>query len=74
MAFRLRGTCGTWGLSSLHSFTSGTDRQFPVAGLILDGKGNAYGMTPEGGDSTCTTFGQPGCGVVYEITGFAPRE
>ena len=74
MAFRLSEASGTWGEGSLHSFTSGTDGQSPVAGLVLDGKGNAYGMTSEGGDSNCTAFGQPGCGVVYEITGFAPTE
>jgi uncharacterized repeat protein (TIGR03803 family) len=51
----------------LYSFTGGADGALPVAGLILDGRGNIYGTTQEGGDLKCQpTFG--GCGVVFKIS------
>jgi uncharacterized repeat protein (TIGR03803 family) len=42
----------------------GTDGQFPVAGLILDGTGNLYGTTCCGGPQAQGPFG----GVVFEVT------
>jgi uncharacterized repeat protein (TIGR03803 family) len=35
----------------LYSFTGSTDGGFPFAGLALDGKGNVYGTTEDGGSS-----------------------
>ena len=53
------GTNGKWSYTVLHRF-SGTDGFDPQGSLILDGKGNIYGTTTEGGAG--------GYGVVFEIT------
>jgi uncharacterized repeat protein (TIGR03803 family) len=43
----------------LYSFTGGSDGGFPLAGVILDSKGNLYGTTNGGGAS--------GAGVVFKV-------
>ncbi|HEY3777676.1 MAG TPA: choice-of-anchor tandem repeat GloVer-containing protein [Rhizomicrobium sp.] len=49
----------------LHAFQAdGSDGTFPWSGLILDGAGNLYGTTANGG--TCSYTGG-GCGTVFEI-------
>jgi len=66
-------SCGTsslgtvWKVSAngtetvLHSFAGGTsDGEYPLAGVIVDGKGNVYGNTETGGASNF--------GTVYEIS------
>jgi uncharacterized repeat protein (TIGR03803 family) len=40
---------GGWAESVLYSFGSGSDGQTPLAGLVLDQKGNLYGTTSAGG-------------------------
>src|SRR6266498_4791414 len=52
---------GTWTLTILHDFTSGTDGADPGSGALLDLSGKLYGTTREGG-------GTKGRGTVYEIT------
>jgi len=42
-------TGGGWAESVLYSFGSGSDGQTPLAGLVLDKKGNFYGTTSAGG-------------------------
>jgi len=55
-------------LTLLHSFTSGTDGQGPSAGLLMDTKGNLYGMTLTGGSTTtCGDKDTPGCGTVFKV-------
>jgi len=44
----------------LHSFQGGSDGAYPVAGLIIDKKGNLFGTTAEGGAD--------GAGTVFKIT------
>jgi uncharacterized repeat protein (TIGR03803 family) len=48
--------------SVVHSFmsVSGTDGKYPQAGLIIDGSGNLYGTTPQGGINDN--------GIVFEIS------
>jgi uncharacterized repeat protein (TIGR03803 family) len=58
-------TDGT-GYASLHSFTGiGDDGAYPVDSLILDGAGNLYGTTLNGGGlGDCSP---PGCGTVFTL-------
>jgi uncharacterized repeat protein (TIGR03803 family) len=51
----------------LHTFTGGKDGAAPNGGLIMDGSGNLYGTTNQGGDSSCGWRGH-GCGVVFKLT------
>ena len=51
---------GGWTETVLRSFGSGTDGINPYGGLILDGAGNLYGTTEDGGIH--------GAGTVFEIT------
>ena len=48
----------------LHSF-SGTDGEWPEAGLVRDGAGNFYGTTAYGGDRQCNL--PMGCGTVFRF-------
>lgn len=51
----------------LHSFAGGrTDGSNPYAGLVMDPKGNLYGVTSAGGNSEFCEGS--GCGTVFEIT------
>jgi uncharacterized repeat protein (TIGR03803 family) len=57
---------GGWTYSVLHNFTGGTDGGYPRSQLLIDGRGDLYGTTYNGGDlSSCGGYG---CGVVFEIT------
>lgn len=49
----------------LHSFTGGSDGEFPFAGLAIDNSGNLYGTTFNGGGSTNCSGG---CGTVFKLT------
>jgi uncharacterized repeat protein (TIGR03803 family) len=51
---------GGWTETVLHSFGSGTDGRFPLAGLIFDAAGDLYGTTELGGNSNA--------GTVFELT------
>ena len=60
---------GPWTETVLYTFTGGSDGAYPEAGLIFDSKGNLYGTTTNGGDtsgSNCSGIG--GCGVVFELS------
>jgi uncharacterized repeat protein (TIGR03803 family) len=46
-------------LTTLYTFTGGTDGAYPYAGLVRDSAGNLYGTTYEGGAS--------GSGTVYRV-------
>jgi uncharacterized repeat protein (TIGR03803 family) len=56
---------GSWTETVLHSF-SGSDGFAPVAGLYMDGAGNLYGTTVQGGNmADCSGSG---CGVVFKLS------
>jgi uncharacterized repeat protein (TIGR03803 family) len=52
-------------LKVLHKFAI-TDGTGPVGGVVLDSKGNIYGATNAGGDTTCNA--PSGCGTVFKVT------
>ncbi len=58
--FKLTPSNGGWTYTSLHDFTGGSDGKLPVSVVSIDGNGNLYGTTSEGGAD--------GKGVVWEIT------
>jgi uncharacterized repeat protein (TIGR03803 family) len=50
----------------LHAFAGGTDGAHPVGQLLVDGRGNLYGTTANGGMGTCN--GLAGCGIIFELS------
>jgi uncharacterized repeat protein (TIGR03803 family) len=64
---------GTWTNSILYSFCGNyqsgqcIDGAFPEGSLILDGRGNLYGTTSNGGNQLCENTSQ-GCGTVFKIS------
>jgi len=55
-------------LTTLHTFTGGSDGAAPNGGLVLGKSGVLYGTTEAGGDASCNTPGAIGCGVVFMLT------
>lgn len=49
----------------LHNFGSANDGSVPYGPLLLDPKGNLYGVTIDGGTGQCSDYG---CGTVYKLT------
>jgi uncharacterized repeat protein (TIGR03803 family) len=64
--FKLSPSGGGWTYASLHDFTFGNDGAVPQGDVTLDGNGNLYGTTSEGGTYDCAQ--DEGCGVVWEVT------
>jgi uncharacterized repeat protein (TIGR03803 family) len=58
---------GRWTHKVLHSFGSGGDGSYPLAGLAIDKEGNLYGTTSDGGAHGSGCSGQ-GCGTVFKLT------
>ena len=58
--FELRRSGNVWTKTTIYSFKGGTDGQYPLGGLVLDGSGNLYGTAFEGG-----TYG---LGRAFELT------
>ena len=55
---------GTYTESLLYSFTNmGGDGETPETGVVVDGSGNLYGTTQNGGSTNCVT----GCGIVFSL-------
>jgi uncharacterized repeat protein (TIGR03803 family) len=52
--------------TTLYTFTGGSDGDGPVGDLAIDGGGNLYGLTQQGGNPICN--GGLGCGTVYKVT------
>jgi len=50
----------------LYSFQHGTDGAYPRPGVVMDASDNLYGVTQNGGDSTCNS--PNGCGTVFRLT------
>ncbi|MGA8431614.1 MAG: choice-of-anchor tandem repeat GloVer-containing protein [Candidatus Sulfotelmatobacter sp.] len=57
-----------WSETTLVIF-NGKDGRYPSTKLILDGQGNIYGSTVEGGSGPCLNGSQYiGCGVIFELS------
>lgn len=57
-------------LTTLYTFTGGSDGANPTAGLIMD-SGNLYGTTSAGGNTAAgcsNSLGTLGCGTVFKLT------
>ena len=63
VVFQLTPADGSWTESVLYRFTGGADGYAPQSGVILDGSGNIYGTTFEGGGA--------GKGTAYELSSSA---
>jgi uncharacterized repeat protein (TIGR03803 family) len=50
--------------TTLYTFNGGSDGAQPL-GLVLDGAGNLFGATEDGGDPSC---GKGNCGTVFKLT------
>lgn len=48
----------------LYSFEGGSDGEYPVGGLVVDGQGNLYGSAGGGDPAGCNG----GCGFVFKVT------
>ena len=59
---------GVWAESVLYSFQGGNDGQNPPAALLLDARGNLYGVTTQGGTGNCNNMNLVGCGTVFELS------
>jgi len=60
---------GEWTEAVLYSFQgTPSDGSQPVAGLVLDGVGNLYGTTSQGGVDNAACSGNGGCGTVFELS------
>jgi len=55
-------------LTTLHSFTGGSDGGVPVGGLTAGPNGVFYGVTTQGGGGTNCGYSPAGCGTVYRLT------
>jgi uncharacterized protein YceK len=59
---------GAWTETVLYRFTGGSDGGIPGGGVITDGNGHLYGMTADGGSSSCFNPAiDQNCGVVYRL-------
>jgi uncharacterized repeat protein (TIGR03803 family) len=56
---------GGWTESILYAFPSTGVGLYPVGGLVMDASGTLYGVTSEGGSTTCNPG--VGCGTVFRL-------
>ena len=51
----------------LYNFTGQVDGGDPAGGLVMDQRGNLYGMTSYYGRGSCSFGGDVGCGTAFEL-------
>ncbi len=67
--FKLTPSLNGYTYTLLYDFMDGTDGQHPYGPVAIDAEGNLYGTATNGGFlDTCTSQGDDGCGVVWEIS------
>jgi len=54
-------------ITTLYSFTGGTDGYGAEGSLIQASDGYFYGVTQNGGNQSCAAFGGTGCGTVFRM-------
>ena len=54
-------------LTTLYSFSGGTDGANPIEALLQVDDGSFYGTTVFGGDASCSVSGYLGCGSIFKI-------
>ena len=65
--YKLTQSGGSWGLSHLHDFAY-SDGTYANGLLTLDGSGNIYGSSEQGGFFSENCYPANGCGTAWEIT------
>ena len=65
VVYKLSRSNGGWTETVLYSFAGGDDGASPLSGVVLDGAGDLYGTTAEGGGTGCQGSG---CGTVFKLT------
>jgi uncharacterized repeat protein (TIGR03803 family) len=64
--FKLSSSGGVWTFSILYALAnSGSEGEFPFSDLVIDGTGNIYGATQQGGSFKPGCYG---CGTVFELS------
>jgi hypothetical protein len=63
--FRLSPPASSYREKVLYRFGGGSDGSAPVGGVVLDSRGNLYGVTVNGGRSCSES--KRGCGTVFEL-------
>lgn len=58
--FKLTRSGNTWTETNVYDFQGGNDGRSPIAGLMIDARGNLYGTTSDGGSG--------GGGTVFQLT------
>jgi uncharacterized repeat protein (TIGR03803 family) len=66
--FKLTHKASGWVINPLYSFRGGQDGAFPAARVIIGPDGNLYGTTAAGGQGTCQTTFDSGCGTVFKLS------
>jgi uncharacterized repeat protein (TIGR03803 family) len=76
--YQLANSGSGWTHTTLHTFTDTPDGAYPEGGVIVDGSGDLFGVTPRGGDFAAGTVFEltPGSGnwafnIIYSFTGVA---
>ncbi len=62
---------GGWAYTKIHNFDNGRDGMWPKSAVAVDGEGNVYGVTEQGGydGHSCSPWGDThACGTVYKLT------
>jgi uncharacterized repeat protein (TIGR03803 family) len=66
--YELTQSSNGWTEKVLYSFTGGSDGAGPIGGLIVDGQGNLFGTTSQGGYQSGACANENGCGTVFELS------
>lgn len=68
VVFQLSPTASGWKETVLYAFTGGNDGSAPYEQLVMDGAGNIYGTTAEGGNLIDCASHPLGCGVAFKLS------